>query len=51
MFDKPRKKRTWGELFAHQLGWGESRGLSIWFMISILRMLSVRSQCSSSDNN
>ncbi|KAI8691584.1 hypothetical protein LRP88_08840 [Fusarium phalaenopsidis] len=36
MFDKPRKKRTWGELFAHQLGWGESRGLSIWFMISIL---------------
>ncbi|KAM0441179.1 hypothetical protein ACHAPT_000485 [Fusarium lateritium] len=36
MFDKPRKKRTWGELFAHQLGWGESKGLSVWFMISIL---------------
>ncbi|RSM02544.1 hypothetical protein CDV31_010849 [Fusarium ambrosium] len=36
MFDKRRKERTWGELFAHQLGWGESKGLSIWFMISIL---------------
>ncbi|KAJ3521616.1 hypothetical protein NM208_g13207 [Fusarium decemcellulare] len=36
MFDKPRQKRSWGELFAYLLGWGESKKLTIWFMVSII---------------